>query len=290
MTEKLTDAELEFLTEEERAALMGDEAEDTVENDAEDGADDDGDAESDAGTPETDATGERPDPGAKADDDVEADEPKVAPLVPLIKGEAVADATAKLDEIKTRRADLAQKFDDGELSAREYSTHLEALDEERDALREAIFKDKLAKEMAEQQSQQVWEASVKDFIGDHPEIARNELTWSSFDTVVRKVTADPANSRLSYAKQLQKAHDLWTDQLGIKSVRPVTGQADTKLAKTERKVPITLAKVPAATVNDTDDGKYAALDRLAESDPDAYEARLSRMSQTEIDEYERVSA
>jgi len=34
-----------------------------------------------------------------------------------------------------------------------------------------------------------------------------------------------------------------------------------------------------------DDGRFAALDRLAERDPDAYEKALTRLSATELDAY-----
>ena len=55
--------------------------------------------------------------------------------------------------------------------------------------------------------------------------------------------------------------------------------------KKQNVVPPNLGKVPASTANDTDDGKFAHLDRLAESDPLAFEAALAKMSDAQRDEY-----
>ena len=53
-------------------------------------------------------------------------------------------------------------------------------------------------------------------------------------------------------------------------------------------VPPTLGKVPASAATDTDDGKFAHLDRLADSDPLAYETAVAKMSAAQRDEYMRA--
>ena len=48
---------------------------------------------------------------------------------------------------------------------------------------------------------------------------------------------------------------------------------------------LTPTAVVVDPANDTDDGKFAHLDRLAESDPLAFEAALAKMSDAQRDEY-----
>ncbi len=293
---KMTPEELADLTEEERAGYLESLAEEG-EEEGEGSAGDDASGsaekpENDAGADAAKATEDAAADETTAGSDDAADDERRPVTVPLLKTqEAPPDLDTKLADIKSRRADLAQKFDDGELSAKEYNTQMEALADEADALKEARFKADLAREMSEQQDQQRWADTVSEFVADHPEIGRNELTWTSFDMVVRKVTGDAANASLSYAKQLSKAHAIWSEQLGI---APVKSEAGTKaqaqqrpVEREERRVPKTLAHVPASDLTETDNGKFAALDRLAEKDPDAFEARLARMSDAERDEYER---
>ena len=114
-------------------------------------------------------------------------------------------------------------------------------------------------------------------------ISKNETTWSSFDAIVRRVTAETMQKDEQPSRRdLEKAYKQWTEDLGI---------ADAGIQKSQPKqkkqniVPPNLGKVPAATANDTDDGKFAHLDRLAESDPLAFEAALAKMSDAQRDEY-----
>ena len=66
------------------------------------------------------------------------------------------------------------------------------------------------------------------------------------------------------------------------------GQQQQQQPKHQQKaldIPPTLAKVPAAAPEDTDDGKFAALDRMADSDPQKYQETIARMSADEYDAY-----
>ena len=83
-------------------------------------------------------------------------------------------------------------------------------------------------------------------------------------------------------RDLEKAYKQWTEDLGITDAGIQKSQSK---QKKQNIVPPNLGKVPAATANDTDDGKFAHLDRLAESDPLAFEAALAKMSDAQRDEY-----
>lgn len=300
---KLTDTEVDFLTEEERAAIADLEAEeaeleggDDAEIEAADVADkeDEGektDADTEGAAAETE---EKP---AATEDDAPAEDAQAVQLkrepVPLIKPEDITDAETKLAGIKDRKAELAQQFDDGNLSAREFSTKMDELNDEASIVREAILKNKLSREITQQQAEDAWVDDVHAFLADHPEVSGSKLRYAAFDMAVREVTAREMARGTSNLRMLQMAHKEWAEGLGIKAAEPqeraaAKEQEPAKAQKPKPKLPPSLAHVPAAEITDTDTGKYAALDRLATTDPDAFERRLARMSDAERDEYERM--
>lgn len=288
MTDKLTFTELDFLTPEERAAL----AEDAHQVEGADDATDSGtQADASASDPDAPAAGTEQASDERADADAPSitTEATVQP-VPLIKAESPQDVAAKLDDIKARKAALVEKFNDGDLNARDYTDQLEALTDEADAIKQALFKDRLSREVAGQQREQAWRAEVTAFLSEHPEVCKNEIAWGAYDLAVRAVTSASENSRLSDRQQLTKAHQLWADKLGITAPEKAP-EAKTQASppKPERKVPPTLARIPASDTQGTDEGKWDALDRLAGTDPDAYEQRLARLSPAELAAYERIS-
>ncbi|MFG1462109.1 hypothetical protein V5F77_04345 [Xanthobacter sp. DSM 24535] len=288
---KLTAAELADLTEEERAGYLA------MEGEPDAGTADDAGAKellkADAEAEAADAgAGEQDDPTAspKADTGTEeqaaaATEPEELPhhQVPLIKADAPEDAQVQLDAIKARKAEMVQKFDDGDMSAKEFQAGVDALADEADAIKQSLFKTRISQEMAQQQAEQRWVDDVRDFATAHPEVRKSELLWGAFDVAVRKITSDSANAKLSNSKQLEMAHKLFAEQIGIATTTAVP-KSD---PKPERKVPPTLAKVPAADISETDSGEFAALERLAAANPDAYEAALKKLSPEKLDQYER---
>lgn len=225
------------------------------------------------------------DAAAEADATVEA--PRVQP-VPLIRAEVPADIEAQKTAIETQRDEIAQKFEDGDMTAREFQAENRKLDKQDNDLDWLVRKAELSAETTQAQTEATWYKSTSDFLADHPEIMKNELVYNAFDAVVRKVTGDKANHGLSDRKQLEKAHAEWAEALGITvdpAAKPAADKKPAAAAKGKRDLPPNLGTVPAATASETDDGKYAALDRLIETDPLAYEAALAKMSPAESDAY-----
>lgn len=219
----------------------------------------------------------------------EAEPPRAQP-VPLIRAEVPADIDAQKAAIETQRDEIAQKFEDGDITAREFQAENRKLDKQDNDLDWLVRKAELSAETTQAQTEATWYKSTSDFLADHPEIMKNELVYNAFDAVVRKITGDKANHGLSDRKQLEKAHAEWAEALGITAAPPPKDakakEAAAKLAaKGKRELPPILGTVPAATASETDDGKYAALDRLIETDPLAYEAALAKMSPAESDAY-----
>lgn len=297
----MTDDELDGLTEEERLGLLEDDDDEAGDdpaaaalealkagNDDPDG-EDEGDGKGD-GKGDDDPAADKGDDAAKA----EEDKPARREEVPLLSAEVPANANTRLKEIEDAKDALAQKFDDGELSAKEHMAQLRELDKEADGIKQAIFKADISKEMQAKEVERNWMSDVDRFLAEHPEISKNELVYNAFDAVVRKVTGDDANSKLSNLGFLTKAYGIWADQLGIKAAKadPETKEPGKKAdepAKKGRNIPPTLGRgVPASDISSVDDGKYAALDRLRDADPIAFENALSRMTDDQIAEYERA--
>lgn len=295
----LTDDEMALLTDEEREGL---EESDTIETDEGDDLDGDDDAGGDDGDGEDDdddveVPGEA-DPAPEVDeppadtpaiveppvvDEDDDDQPVVRPLAAdRIDEQAVQ---AQLAEIAEKRDALADKLDDGELTTKEYTAQIEALADEKNKLTNALARQQERDEAAVTS----WYGTVEKFAAQHPELKLNDTRWMSFDTVVRRVTSDQTNAALSDRKQLQKAYEIWRDEMGY--VEPVKEGATpapkpAKAAKPKPELPPTLQNVPAADLSTTDDGKFSHLDALMnKNDVLGYEAALGRLSDAEQEDY-----
>lgn len=291
--EGLSEEDLAMLTEEERAGLLDDED----EGDEGNGTDGDDQGNDDAGDDDTGADGKADDKGdqdgadnddsqdAGADKDGEDEDKLDDPIkpTPLFKAELPADIEAKRTALDTQEDDLVKKFDEGDITFAEYNKELRSLNRERADLDRAELKAELAQEAQQSQVEQTWQTTANTFVAEHPLISKNETTWSSFDAIVRRVTAETMQKGEQPSRRdLEKAYKQWTEDLGITDAGIQKSQAK---HKKQNIVPPNLGKVPAATANDTDDGKFAHLDRLAESDPLAFEAALAKMTDAQRDEY-----
>lgn len=195
-------------------------------------------------------------------------------------------AAAKLAKIK-----LAEKFDEGEITAVEYAKQTEDINEFQRDLENRKFKAQLAAESQQSREMDSWEDTCNSFLSAHPEISKSKLRYDSFDYAVRLVTGDPANAALNGTQQLEKAYQNWVTELGIpveQSTKPESKPADQAPAKpdpTKPKVVPNIGSLPAAQTNDTDDGKFAYLDRLATTDPIKFENALAKLSEADRETY-----
>ncbi len=230
-------ADVQGLTEEERAALKDDAAP--------------------APAAEEEATGEtvefRDDPA------------------PILNARAPDNAGAVLDRVGAFEDKIERQFYDGEITSREYRDGLRQAADAREEVRWSQRKADLAREMDEQAKEAAWYKEVDRFLSTSgAAVAKNDMTKTAFDRYVREVTADPANQHLSDRAQLEKAHKLFMNDFG-----PGFGSAP--------------AHQPAGDGGrgDLGGGKFAALDRLATTDPLAYEKAIAKMSDAEQAEYLR---
>jgi len=232
---------------------------------------------------------------------VEPEAPEAAPL-PLIRGAAPEKADEQLVDIAAEADALNTKFDDGDITAKEFRAGLDALSERKDAIKWEKNKAALAEEMAEGQRFNQWAGAVQDFMGSTgANIAKNVNedgtpgpVMVAFDLVVKKVTSSEKYVGMSDKQKLNTAYKLFTDDYNKAFGKAVATGATTDEAaaaaakaatKAAKVIPPTLARVPASDIEDTDGGKNSALDRLADSNPIEYERRLGEMSERERSAY-----
>ncbi len=161
---------------------------------------------------ELEALGEQSPPTEVADH-ADENERTVSAPPPLLRAEAL-DAGPLLAELAAHQDAWATRFDDGDITAKEYADGLERLADKRDEVKWAARKAELADEMAEGQRFNQWAGAVKDFMETTgKQIATNVDARGApgplliaFDAAVKKAHGDPANRGLSDKAILNKAH------------------------------------------------------------------------------------
>lgn len=316
----MSGTEEQGLTPEELAAMQdddtiedGDEEEeqpdssDEPEEQAESEASDEEQKEDDSEEPETAAAaiaeGEEEQPGR---DDGEDEQPQKA--IPVIQAEMPDDYDNKLKAlddrklaIRTERRAVTDKYEDGDITSKEYHDQLDKLEDELSDIGDQRSELKLQANNAQQaekvnkaQADAVWYSQVELFMADHPEVTRNQTLMNVYDQIVQTVTAETmaAGKRPGMA-DLKKAYDQWAEDLGYdkkpQASKPDANKPEQKAPPKPRNVPPTLAGVPAADATDVENGKFASLDRLADSDPIKYQDAIDRLSPAERDAYNQYA-
>lgn len=270
------------LTDEERAALVEEEATGTTDTETPP-VDAEAAAEA-AAVAETDPA--KVDPAAAAaaaatTEEVETTE-ATQQSAPILVAPPPEDATAKLAEIDSKKDALLTQFDDGDITAREYQKQLDALAKEERSIERAQDRAELAAQMDQQRLQNDWNTTCATFVDSHAVYKDNPRLYKALDAEVRELAAKPETAQWSGQKFLDEAHKNLKTAFGFNE--PTDGKpADSQ--RQQRELPPNLAKVPAANLEDTTGGRFAVLDRMAQNDPIAYEEAINKLSAAERDAY-----
>lgn len=292
-----SDEVLGDLTEEELAALNDpdgsgiEEGEDDDESIAEEG-DDSATAGDDAGTQEGEDAASASDdgsaPSAESDEAANVD----TNSAPLYTAKAPEGVEQQLADIQAQKDTLTDKFDSGEMSAKDFMTQSDVLNRTERELERAVERAKLAEDMARQSERNSWHEAHQEFMADNPQYSQNEIMRETFNATFRVVAQRPEYqnlpvTRANSMKLLRAAHDELRNVMGLKPQQDTdTAPEKVKSAKAPE-LPPTLAHVPASDINDTSAGRWAALERLRDVDPDAFENKYAAMSDAERDAYLR---
>lgn len=267
------------LTDEERAALVEEEATGNTDTDTPPA---DAEAAAEAAATAEPAKVEEAAAAEATTDDVETTE---APQqsAPILVAPPPEDATAKLAEIDTKKEALLTQFDEGDITAKDYQKQLDALAKEERAIERAQDRAELAAQMDQQRLQNDWNTTCATFVESHAVYKDNPRLYKALDAEVRELASKPETAQWTGQQFLNEAHKNLKAAFGFQeAAAPADKQQD---KRTPRELPPNLAKVPAADVQDTDGGRFAVLDRMANTDPEGYEETLAKMSQNERDAY-----
>jgi hypothetical protein len=289
----LTDVEWQKLSEEEQSALVEDESDDPAKLDSEKqhaelaaGADEvitDDETTTDADK-KTPAAEEKTAVPAKAEGEGEAaaeeEAPDRADFVPQLN----VPTERNFDE---EEAALVKKYEDGEIPEAEY----------RKGLREIYVAQSAsvnATSFNEQVRRQVWEARVAEFVETREHYKPGSIMYAALDRALGILGPQADKEGWSDMKLLTQADKAVRSEFGVKpgaeaKEEPKKEAPKAPPRKTEaqarEKAPMTLNEIPAAELPDTGNDRFAALDKLADSDSSAYERELARLSPEEQNAY-----
>lgn len=280
------------LTPEERAAIASDD--DIIEtDDLPEDPQDPVDQEDPPADPE-DNPADPADPADPVDPPADPANPPADPAdvpapteQPVFVAQVPADAEAKLADISTKKDELITKFDDGDITAKEYQQQLDALMKEERQIELALHEAQLAAKMEQQRQVNEWNATVNSFIAENPRYnpQTSPRMYQLLDMEVRAVAnSDEFKNRTDSAAGrliMQRAHENLAKELGFE-VKPA-GKQQQKVPKPT--LPPSLHTAPAAEASETSNGKFAVLDRLQATDPIGYEEALMKLSDRDREAY-----
>lgn len=278
--EEWTEEDMRLLSDEERAALFGD---DEGTGDA-----DEADEGDDQGKPAAQATGDD-----TAQDDTDSMVGTQAPDLAALDAEIEA-----LDAAKVAAFD---EWEEGNLSRDEYLAKLKEID--------AVSKETIAQRaVAESQEQAVYKSFIstaKGYFGEYPDLATKDHA-EAYDRHVRSVTGNPSYQHMTHRQMLEAAHTLYAAEASVLGVdvpapkdkakpapapAPEAKTADPAPAPARKprpgdKAPVTLRNVPNAAPVSASDGKYSSLaQRLENASPEEYERIMGSMSVEEAEAF-----
>lgn len=225
---------------------------------------------------------------AEPEPEPEPEKPVVAPRPRGVLNDTLPeDYSQRVEANNTAMDELAQKYEDGDISFAEYNKGMRKLNEEAMDLREVKMRAEISEQSSTNSVQQHWDGLMGSFLATHPEAISTPVRQNAFDHILREITAPVmAAGGMPGQAEIDKAYARLAEEFGIQAKQPNQDKgAEPPAAKKENKVPPTLGAVPAAAHTDVDDGKWAHLDRLAEQDPIKFEETLMKMSEAERNEY-----
>lgn len=276
------------LSDEELAALEGEENEELDNIDSLDT--DDGDADDDIddlGTNDDDQP-------AKPDEQKPAtNEPADAPVEELAKPAEFEPQVApaedfdnKIAELTSKEDELSNKFDEGEITQREFRQQVRELDKQRADLENQQREFERSQAIAEQK----WHWEVDRFMEDAKDkmgidYRGNAMLNAALDTAVKQLANDEANNDKPGVWFLNEAHKKVSELLGKSATPPPKDPLKDAVDGRKpdlSKVPKVLADVPAAQNDQPGASKFDKLDKLTGMD---LERALAALPESEVRAY-----
>lgn len=205
----------------------------------------------------------------------------------VIDAKLPEDFDARVKANEEAQDNLDKKYEDGDISFAEYRKEQRRLDKEARDLDRMRDRVDLGEESRKQAILDHWQSVINPFTKAHPELSASQEAMDDFDRLLQ-VTTGPVLEKGGMPGQVEidKAYRMWCVANG--HALPAQQQQTTTTTQAQKqpvKVPPTLGGLPSATQTGTEDGRWAQLDRLADSDPLAYEDALAKLSESDREAY-----
>lgn len=227
-------------------------------------------------------------------ENLELDDDKDTKEKPLFVANAPEDAESTLQSIQEQKSALAEMFEDGEYTVKEYQAELDRLNKQEREVEFELHTAKIASEMAQQQARNAFLNEASNFISGTM-YEKSTLAFNALDAAVIELAQDPSATGLSHKQILEKAHaKVMQDPLlamAFNQSAPNTTKQPTPIRPAsyqKPKAPMTLANVPSAEMTGAAEGRFAALDSI--DDPNQLDAAIARLSPQEKEAYLRGAA
>lgn len=194
----------------------------------------------------------------------------------------IKDTQDQLKKIDDELNELANKFDNGDLTALEYTQQQMQLADQRTEL---LIDQKMSQRTAEEQLDNWVYETVPTFIKSHEQYANTDsIQYQLLDAEVKRLQEQAiARGENSLTKAiLEQAHNNL-----INAAKQLTGQINNNMPRLQnREMPPTLSHTPTAEISDmTDGGQTGYLDRLAETDTIAFEKEFEKLTPEQQERY-----
>lgn len=284
--EGYTEEELALLTDEERAALnepdtVEEEEEELEEKPVVEPAEEP--VKPVKAEPETPAAAE-PAPAAAAEPEKSVEQEVVAPRPRGVLNDTLPDDyQQRVDNNVAAMKELRKKYNDGDISFDEYEEARDQLSDEKQDLREIKLRAEISDQSASSSLQEQWDGTMGDFLKEHPESIATPVRQNAFDQLLREITKPiMAKGGMPGRAEIDKAYAQLAKEFGLE---PKKAEPAPAAEKQPVKVPPVLGGLPASSATDTEDGRWAQLDRLMDSDPERHEEELKKLSSADYDAY-----
>lgn len=253
---------------------------------AKDLPDDDDDGEGSNAEESAEATKADKEPAKNDDAPAPADDQKPVDA-PIYESTLPDDFEQQREALKAERAELKQKYKDGEIDFDEYEEQRDALADREKSLDRAETKAEIAQDMSAQSERRTWLQTVNSFfdasVSAGIDYRADDAKRADLDLYVKTLANNPANSDKPGEWFLKTADKMVRAQYDLSQAT----ESQKPNGKPSRKAPIdqipqTLAHVPGGDDASEADSKYADLDKL---DGLALETALAKLTPDQRAEY-----
>lgn len=273
--ELLTDAEKEFLKEEEGAQTPETKEEPTVETDPA--------VNEEPVVEETKQEEQQTETDTEPEiEEKEEEEPEQDPLPQTFRYDEVAMTDTVPDDLKQKLDALDAEMEEGEMDVIKYMNQRSQIEKQITAFQ--------IQEANEQKEFNKWMDVQDAFLSANRQYVDNKILNGALDSALKEIQADPRAKGLNVQQIFAAADYLVKSTLGglTEEQKPannkkeeVPAEKQSKPANTLPDIP-TLTNVPASNANDTGVDPFAAIDRLVGAEK---EAALAKLTESQLEAY-----